>query len=58
MSTRVRPAFPIISVIIPCRNEEAAIGEVIARVKAQAPSGSELEVIVVDDASSAERQRA
>jgi glycosyltransferase involved in cell wall biosynthesis len=51
VNARALAAFPIISVIIPCRNEEAAIGGVIDRVKAQTPSGSELEVIVVDDAS-------
>jgi len=44
-------AFPRISVIIPCRNEEKAIGEVIRLVKAQTPVGSELEIIVVDDGS-------
>lgn len=45
------PAFPRISVIIPCRNEEKAIGEVIRLVQAQKPAGSEVEIIVVDDGS-------
>lgn len=45
------PMFPLISIIIPCRNEEKAIGEVIRLVKAQTPEGSALEIIVVDDGS-------
>lgn len=43
--------FPLISIIIPCRNEEKAIGEVLRLVKAQTPKGSALEIIVVDDGS-------
>lgn len=45
------PSFPLISIVIPCRNEEASIAHVIGLVKAQKPADSELEIIVVDDAS-------
>jgi glycosyltransferase involved in cell wall biosynthesis len=45
------PLFPLISIIIPCRNEEKAIGNVLRLVKAQTPAGSQLEIIVVDDGS-------
>lgn len=52
-ASEVHPAspFPLVSLIIPCRNEERAIGEVMRLVKAQTPKGSELEIIVVDDGS-------
>jgi len=43
--------FPLVSVVIPARNEAPRIGEVVRLVRAQAPAGTELEVIVVDDAS-------
>jgi glycosyltransferase involved in cell wall biosynthesis len=39
-------------VVIPARNEAAGIGDLVRSVLAQRPSGRELEVIVVDDASS------
>lgn len=43
--------FPLISVVIPARNEEASIGGVVRSVIGQCPSGSRVEVIVVDDGS-------
>jgi len=39
-------------VVIPARNEAAAIGDLVRSVLAQRPARRELEVIVVDDASS------
>lgn len=44
-------SFPLISVVIPARNEEANISRVVRSVLSQRPEGSELEVIVVDDGS-------
>ena len=38
--------------VIPARNEAAGIGDLVRSVLAQQPAGQELEVIVVDDASS------
>lgn len=46
------PPFPLVSVVIPARNERHAIANVIQLVKAQQPDGTELEIIVVDDGSS------
>lgn len=43
-----------ISVIIPAHNEAALIGHVVSAVRAQAPAGIELEVIVADDGSTDE----
>ena len=42
-----------ISVIIPTFNEENTIIELLKRVKKQSDEGSNLEVIVVDDCSTA-----
>jgi glycosyltransferase involved in cell wall biosynthesis len=44
-------SFPLVSVVIPAFNEEANIGRVIRSVVGQCPTGSKLEVIVVDDGS-------
>jgi glycosyltransferase involved in cell wall biosynthesis len=44
--------FPLVSVIIPARNEESLIGTVVRSVIRQRPVGVEVEVIVVDDGSS------
>ena len=44
----------LISVVIPARNEAAGIGDLVRSVLAQRPARRELEVIVVDDASSDE----
>jgi cellulose synthase/poly-beta-1,6-N-acetylglucosamine synthase-like glycosyltransferase len=46
------PSFPVVSVVIPARNEEAIISRVVRSVLGQCPAGSALEVIVVDDGSS------
>jgi mycofactocin glycosyltransferase len=43
--------WPLVSVIIPARNEEPRIGALVRAVRAQAPPPVELEVIVVDDGS-------
>lgn len=43
--------FPLVSVIIPARNEESLIGTVVRNVIRQCPAGTEVEVIVVDDGS-------
>lgn len=40
-----------LSVVIPCYNEQGTIAEVVGRVKASAPPGFELDIIVVDDGS-------
>jgi len=45
------PFSPLISVVIPARNEEAHISRVVRSVLAQCPAGSALEVIVSDDGS-------
>ena len=45
------PHFPLVSVIIPARNEEAHIGNVVRTVISQCPDGGAVEVIVVDDGS-------
>jgi glycosyltransferase involved in cell wall biosynthesis len=50
--------FPLISVVIPARNEAARIGDLVRLVRAQCPDRSELEVIVVDDASADGTMRA
>lgn len=44
--------FPLVSVIIPARNEESLIGTVVRHVIRQCPIGVQIEVIVVDDGSS------
>ena len=44
--------FPLVSVIIPARNEESLIGTVVRNVIRQRPDGGDVEVIVVDDSSS------
>ncbi len=44
--------WSLISVVIPARNEARVIGELARSVLAQRPAGAELEVVVVDDASS------
>ena len=44
-------SFNKLSVVIPCYNEEATIGPLIERVLAADSCGLELDVIVVDDAS-------
>jgi glycosyltransferase involved in cell wall biosynthesis len=51
MNLSVPPNFPLISVVIPCRNEEVGIVRLIRSVKAQTPAGSGLEIIIVDDGS-------
>ena len=43
--------FTRVSVVIPARNEEAAIGGVVTSVIGQCPPGMDIEVIVVDDGS-------
>ena len=43
--------FPLVSVVIPTRNEESNIKNVVQSVIRQAPEDVELEVIVVDDGS-------
>lgn len=43
--------FPRVSVVIPCRNEERTIGDLVRMVAAQKPDGCELEIIVVNDGS-------
>jgi glycosyltransferase involved in cell wall biosynthesis len=43
--------FPIVSVVIPARNEASNIGNVVQSVICQASENVELEVIVVDDGS-------
>jgi len=45
------PAFPVVSVVIPARNEEVLIFRVVRSVLGQCPAGSAMEVIVVDDGS-------
>ncbi|MEO7986586.1 MAG: glycosyltransferase [Gemmatimonadales bacterium] len=40
-----------VSVIIPARNEEHSIGELVTSVRAQLPDGPCLEILVVDDGS-------
>jgi glycosyltransferase involved in cell wall biosynthesis len=47
------PALPSrrVSVVVPAHNEVAVIGALVRAVRAQAPPGVEVEVIVVDDAS-------
>lgn len=49
-------AFPLVSVVIPARNEEALIARVVRAVLGQCPDGSAVEVIVADDGS-ADRTR-
>ena len=44
-------AATVLSVIIPARNEAAAITAVVRAVRASCPSGRSLEIIVVDDGS-------
>ena len=44
--------FPLVSVIIPARNEESLIGTVVRNIIRQCPAGGDVEVIVVDDSSS------
>ena len=44
-------SFPLISVVIPARNEEPQIARVVRSVLDQCPAGSNIEVIVVDDGS-------
>ncbi len=51
MSVKQAPLFPLVSVVIPARNEESSIGKVVRSVIPQRPKGAELEVIVVDDGS-------
>jgi glycosyltransferase involved in cell wall biosynthesis len=51
MSGLVAPNFPLVSVVIPCRNEAAGIVTLIRSVKAQTPPGSDLEILIVDDGS-------
>ncbi len=48
----ITEARSLVSVVIPARNEAAGIGDLIRSVLAQEPVRRELEVIVVDDASS------
>ncbi|MBN1826682.1 MAG: glycosyltransferase [Candidatus Eisenbacteria bacterium] len=43
--------FPVVSVVIPARNEEARIGRTVRAALEQRPEGTELEAIVVDDGS-------
>lgn len=43
--------FSLISIIIPARNEEARLADLIRRVLEQEPTHSKLEVVVVDDGS-------
>ena len=49
------PASPsaerLVSVIIPARNERRTIGRLVDTIRLQAPSGWEVEVVVVDDGS-------
>ena len=45
------PAFPLVSVVVPARNEEVHIHEVVRAALVQCPAGSRIEVIVVDDGS-------
>src|SRR4051794_14547095 len=54
------PAFNLVSVIIPARNEARAIATVIQTVQTQPPAGWDLEIIEIDDGPSdgtAERPR-
>lgn len=46
-----RVPFRLVSVVIPAKNEEAGIEEVVRAVRRQETGGAELEVIVVDDGS-------
>lgn len=45
------PGSPLVSVIIPARNEARTIDGLVRSVQAQAPAGVRVEVIVVDDGS-------
>ena len=45
------PVFPLVSVVIPARNEEVHIYRVVRSVLGQCPAGSGIEVIVADDGS-------
>ncbi len=45
------PLFPLVSVVIPARNEEIHIHRVVRSVLGQCPAGSGIEVIVSDDGS-------
>ena len=44
--------FPLVSVVIPARNEESNISRTLRGITRQCPSQTELQVIVVDDGSS------
>jgi Glycosyl transferase family 2 len=45
------PLFPLVSVVIPARNEEIHIYRVVRSVLGQCPAGSGIDVIVSDDGS-------
>jgi len=47
--------LPLISIIIPCRNEEKYIGQCLDSIIAQDYPNNKIEVLVVDGRSEAER---
>ena len=51
MSRNDEIPFPVVSIVIPARNEASNIGNVVRSVLRQCPEGVQLEVIVVDDGS-------
>ena len=49
--------WPLVSVVIPARNEAKLIGEVVRAVAAQASRAQAVEIIVVDDGSTDDTAR-
>ncbi len=56
-STGAQPQWPLVSVVIPARNEAEHIGEVVRSVARQSSRARAIEVIVVDDGSTDETAR-
>lgn len=48
---KLHPNYSIVSVVIPARNEEPNIAQVVHSVSRYCPSGTELDIVVVDDGS-------